>query len=159
MRRSVKFLHSISAIGMAGGLAAYMVVLAAAPDVVSIETHAALRGSLAQVARWLIVPSMVIVLITGLLAMIVHQAFMNQWWVLLKAVAGILIFEATLASIDAPAQQSARATAQALAGEIDAEQLAALMRDEWGAWWTLLALSAANVAVAIWRPSFRWRNR
>ena len=136
-----------------------MLVLAAAPDVVSIETHAALRESLAQVARWLIVPSMVVALSSGLLAMMVHTPFMNQWWVLFKAVAGILIFEATLASIDAPAQQSARAAVRALAGEIDADQLAALMRDEWGAWWTLLALSAANVAVAIWRPSFRWPIR
>lgn len=154
MRRTLKFAHTISAIGLAGGLAAYMLVIAATPEVTSLEAHASLRASLAVVAKWLILPSMLIVLVSGLLAMAVHYRFQEMPWVWIKALSGILIFEATLASVDAPAQQAAAATARAVAGEIDAATLKSLVRDEWVAWWILLALSAANVILAIWRPRF-----
>lgn len=159
MRQTLKFFHTLSAIGLAGGLAAYTFVIGAAPEVTSLEAHATLRSSLAIVAKWLILPSMLIVLVTGLLAMAVHHRFQEMPWVWVKALSGILIFEATLASVDAPAQQAAAATARAVAGEIDIATLERLVRDEWGAWWALLALSAANVALAIWRPTFRLNKK
>lgn len=155
-RKLLKFLHTMSAIGLAGGLAAYMMVLAAWPDVDSIESYAALRSSLAFVADWLILPSMVIVLVSGLLAMAAHYPFINTGWVLLKAVSGILIFEATLTSVGGPAGEAVTLTTRALEGDIDAARLDELVSDKWGAWWMLLALSAANVLIAIWRPKFRW---
>lgn len=158
MRRTLKFLHTASAVGLGGGLAAYMLVLAGSPEITSIETHATLRHSLAMLTKWLLLPSMLIVLVTGLLAIAAHYPFMEAPWVWVKALSGILIFEATLASVDAPAQAAAAAAQRALDGEIDAAELARLLRDEWGAWWMLLALSAANVALAIWRPRFGLRG-
>ena len=158
MRKLLKFLHTLSAIDLAGGLAAYMFVLAATPDEISLETYASLRRSLAATANWLILPSMLIVLVSGLLAMAVHFPFHNAPWVWVKAISGILIFEATLGGVDAPAQQALAAADRALAGEIDSVELTRLVRDEWAAWWTLLALSAANVALAIWRPQFGLRK-
>lgn len=154
MRRTLKFFHTLSAVGLTGGLAAYMFVIAMAPDIVSLEAHASLRASLASVAKWLILPSMLVVLVTGLLSMAVHSRFQEMPWVWIKAVSGILIFEATLASVDAPAQQAAVATARAAAGEIEIATLERLVRDEWGAWWALLVLSGANIALAVWRPRF-----
>jgi hypothetical protein len=156
LRKLLKFLHTMSAIGLAGGLASYMMVLAATPHPSTLETYASLRASLAFVADWLILPSMVIVLASGLLAMAAHYPFLNTGWVWLKAVSGILIFEATLTSVGGPAGEAAKLTSGALAGEVDAARLDRLVRDEWGAWWMLLALSTANVLVAIWRPRFRW---
>ncbi len=158
MRQLFKFLHTISAIGLAGGLAAHMLVLSAAPDITSLSEYAALRASLVPVTKWLLMPSMLLVLVTGLLAMAVTQAFMSAPWVWIKAVSGVLIFEASLASIDAPVKAAAAASAKAVAGEIDAATLAGLVRDEWGAWWALLGLAAANVALAIWRPRFGVRS-
>ena len=159
MRRLLKFLHTLSAIGLAGGLAAYMLVLSAAPDINSLDAYAALRASLVPVTKWLLMPSMLVVLVSGLLAMAVRPAFMEAPWVWVKALSGILIFEASLASIDAPIRAAAAASARAVAGEIDAAALAGLVRDEWGAWWMLLALAVANVGLAIWRPRFGLRNR
>ena len=159
MRRTMKFLHTASAIGLAGGMAAYIAVLIGAGEVTSLEAHAALRNGLALVSKWVILPSMLVVLVSGLLAIAVHYPFMEAPWVWVKALSGILIFEATLASVDAPAQRAAEAAQQALAGEIDASALAGLMRDEWGAWWMLLALAAANVALAIWRPKFGLKGK
>ena len=67
---------------------------------------------------------------------------------------GILIFEATLASVDAPAERAATAAARAVAGEIEVAELMTLVQDKWVAWWVLLGLAATNVVFAIWRPRF-----
>jgi hypothetical protein len=154
MRRLLKFLHTLAAIGFAGGLAAYMLVLTGAPEVSSVSEYAALRASLVPVTKWLLMPSMLLGLISGLLAMAVSPAFQNAPWVWAKALSGILIFEAGLSAIDAPIRSAAAASAQAVAGEVDPRILADLVRDEWGAWWALLGLAVANVALAIWRPRF-----
>jgi hypothetical protein len=158
MRRLLKFLHTLSTIGFAGGLAAYMLVLTAAPDVESLSEYAALRASLVPVTKWLLMPSMLIVLVSGLLAMAATPGFINAPWVWVKALSGILVFEAGLSAIDGPIRAAAAASARAVAGEIDAATLAGLVRDEWGAWWALLGLAVANVALAIWRPRFGVRD-
>ena len=154
----MKFCHTLGAVGLAGGLLAYMIVLGTGPDMTSLPEYASYRHSLAMVSRWLLLPSLIVVLLSGLLSMAVHFPFQNAWWVWIKAFSGILIFEATLANIDGPARRAAEASARAAAGEIDVATLATLVRDGWGAWWVLLALAAANVALAIWRPAFGTRR-
>jgi hypothetical protein len=160
-KRLIKFAHTVSSLGLIGGLAAYMLLLWVWPEVTSLEEYTALRASLAAVSGWLLLPSMIIVLVTGLLAMAVHYPYHEAPWVWIKALSGILVFEATLASVDGPAQAAATLSAQALAGEIDAATLATQVRDEWGAWWALLFLAVANVALATWRPRFNgaWKRR
>ncbi|MEM9531960.1 MAG: DUF2269 family protein [Pseudomonadota bacterium] len=155
LRRSLKFLHTASALGLTGGLAAYMMTLAYGPPPESLEAYAALRESLNTVANWLLTPSMVVVLVSGLLAMAAHYPYMEAPWVWVKAVSGILVFEATLGSLDAPAQRAAVAAQKALDGTIDQDRLNELIHNEWGAWWMILALSAANMILAIWRPRFK----
>ncbi|MEO0574072.1 MAG: hypothetical protein AAF004_01325 [Pseudomonadota bacterium] len=153
-RKLVKIIHSIAGIGYAGGLITYALVLIFAPEMSEASQHFALRVSLAGVSKWLILPSMILVVISGLLAMIVHYPFMNAPWVWLKALTGLLIFEATLASIDSPAQAAKRAATDAIDGNIDLATLNTLLDKEWLALWILLGLSAANVVLAIWRPRF-----
>ncbi len=154
MRRLMKFLHTTGAIGFAGGIAAYMIMVTYGPDISPTEDFARFRDALAVVSRWLIMPSMLLVLTSGLLAIAVHHPFQNAGWVWLKALTGLLVFEASLASIDGPAKRAAKAASDAVAGNIDAAQLAAGINDKWGALWVMLALSAANVVLAIWRPRF-----
>ena len=158
MRRLLKFLHSMAAVGMTGGLAAYMVVLHSAPEIGTVAEHAALRDSVAIVSKWLIVPSMAVVLLSGIFAMAIHFPFHNAPWVWLKLVAGILIFESTLATVDAAARKNAEAVTQAVAGEIDPAMLATAVKDYWGAWWVILALCVANIAVGVWRPWFGFKR-
>src|SRR6056297_2520311 len=152
MRRLLKFLHTMSTIGITGGLAAYMLVLATAPPVESLEAYAAMRESLAMLSKWLIMPSMLIVVLSGLLAIAAHFPFA-------EALAGILVFESTLMAIDGPAQRAAELSEKALGGEIAPAELAGLVSDEWGAWWILLALFTANVVLAIWRPRFGLKGK
>jgi len=129
-----------------------MLVLANGPALHDLPEYAALRHSLAMLSKWLIMPAMALSLASGLLAMAVHYPFQNLGWVWIKALLGLLIFESTLGSIDAPAQAAAAWSRKALTGEIDAAALPGLVDDKWVAWWTLLVLFAANVALAIWRP-------
>ena len=140
--------------GLIGGLAAYMLIVAnaAAPD--NIVEFAAARQTLALVSKYLIVPSLMAVLLSGVLSMAVHHPFHNAGWVWAKLLIGFLILESSLATIDAPARDAAAASARALAGEIDLATMATQVQDRWGAWWVLLALFAGNVAMAIWRPRF-----
>jgi len=159
MRRLLKFLHSVSGMGYAGGLAAYMLVLASAPPVDSLQSYADLRASLVPVTKWLLMPSMLICLISGLLAMAIHFPFQNAPWVWAKALSGLLVFESSLMAIDGPVKAAASASARAVTGEIDPATLQGLVRDEWGAWWALLAIAVANVALAIWRPRFGIKTR
>ena len=159
LKRSLKFLHLISAIGFAGGLAAYMLILFNHPDVTASADYAALRGALALIAKWMIVPSMIIAVCSGLLAMAFHFPYHDEPWVWAKALTGVLIFEASLMSIDAPAQRAAKATAQAVNGEIDMATLLTLVRDEWIALWVVLILAAANILLAVWRPRIRFGKR
>jgi len=154
MRRLMKFLHTLGAIGFAGGIATYMIVATYGPDVSATENYAQFREALAIVSRWLIMPSMLLVLTSGLLAIVTHHPFLNAGWVWVKAITGLLVFEASLASIDGPAQRASSAAAEAVAGNISVAELAASVHDKWGALWVMLALSAANVVLAIWRPRF-----
>lgn len=152
MRQIVKILHTTGSIGLAGGLAAFMMVLAAGPPHTELAEYAALRHSLAALSKWLILPSMLVTLTSGLLAIAVHFPFQDKGWVWLKALLGLLVFEASLASIDGPAQRAAAWSAAAVSGEIEAAALADLIDDKWGAWWMLLAIFAANVVLGVWRP-------
>ena len=158
MRKFVKILHTIAGLGFGGGMAAYIFILLAAPEITDISQHLVLRTSLAFVAKWLVLPSMIIAIVSGLIAMIVHHPFMNAPWVWAKALSGLLIFEATLASVDAPAQAAKRAAIAASNGEIGSVEMASLIRDEWTAWWILLALAVLNVIIGIWRPRFGIRR-
>ena len=158
-RRSVKFLHTFTGLGLVGGLAAYMLVLWAGPPVTSLSEYAAMRTSLAAVSKWLIMPSMLGVIVSGLIAMALNFSYMEAPWAWLKLLSGVLVFEGSLGGIDGPAQATALLSARALAGEVDAAALAAGVKDEWIAFWTLLFLSAANIALATWRPKFKRRRR
>jgi hypothetical protein len=55
------------------------------------------------------VPSLALVLISGLVSMIVHTPFQNAGWVWLKALLGFPLFVGTLITIDGLAQPWARA--------------------------------------------------
>ncbi len=157
-RRIVKIAHTLGSFGMAGGLAAFMLFVATGPDIAATEAYAAYRQSLNTISNWLILPSMVVTLFSGLIAMAIHFPYHNAGWVWLKLLLGLLVFESTLASVDGPAQQAAAAAQAAVAGEMSVAELSARISDKWVAWWILLTISALNVVLAILRPRFKRRR-
>lgn len=156
-RKIIKILHTLSAIGYTGGILAYLAVLLSAPEVPDLGEHLLMRRNIVLIVTWAILPSTLIVLISGLASMMAHSPFMNAPWVWLKLLAGVLVFEASLASIAGPAKASLRAVERAIAGEIDINTMNGLLQDKWMAMYVLLGISVANVVLGVWRPRFGQR--
>ena len=151
MGRFLKALHQIGGIGLAGSLAACIVLVATAPTD-SLAGYAAVRQGIAAISQWILVPSLAIVLVSGLLAIAANRAYHDAGWAWIKALLGIVMFEGTLITISASARRAAELSALAAAGGGDPAQLAEVLRTEWGSLWLILALSIANVLLAVWRP-------
>lgn len=133
LQRLIKILHEIGAAGVLGCFAACIVLIATAPTQ-SPVAYAAVRAGIAAIMRWLLVPSLAAVLVSGLLAIAANRAYANAGWAWVKALLGVTMFEGTLLTVGAGAQ---------------------LAHGEWSTLWLLLALSLANVVLAVWRPRFR----
>jgi hypothetical protein len=151
LAKSLKSLHEIGAIGTLGSLAACIVLLATAPATSAVAFAAVLQG-IASISKWLLVPSLVMVLISGLLAIAVNEAYKSAAWAWVKALLGLGTFEGTLLTVGSSARHAAELSALAASGQGDPAQLAQLLRTEWGGLWILAALALVNIALAVWRP-------
>jgi len=150
MKRFLKVLHTLGAVGLMGGFASVL-VLAGAAAAQPPEALAAVRAGLEVVATWLLLPSLLLVVLSGLLGIGVHRPFHNAGWVWLKAATGVLLFEATL-HLQASAKDAALLSRLALEGEGDAAILAEVLRGERLGLLVLLGVCLANVVLGVWRP-------
>ncbi len=148
----------LGAIGFMGGLAACLVLVA---NVAAEPTpsFAAVRQGIAMVNRWLIMPSLLLVLVSGLLAIAASDTYKNAGWAWMKAALGIVTFEGTLMTIVGNGRRVSEQVMAAAAGQSDAmTQVAAALRTEWGALWLMLGLGLVNIVLAVWRPRFGRRR-
>ncbi|MCJ2087383.1 hypothetical protein MKK88_15520 [Methylobacterium sp. E-005] len=152
MRRLLKFLHTMGSAGLLGALASLVVMLALTPPPTALLGYAAMRGAMGAVATWVFLPSLAVTLMSGLIAMAVNRAYLNAGWAWLKLATGVLMFEGGLVYVQGPMKQEAEQSARALSGLLDPAALAVSLPGERGTLWVLLAISAANVALGIWRP-------
>lgn len=128
LRKILKVLHEVSAAGIIGSIAACL-VLAARTFNSPLAEHIAARQDIADIARWVMLPSMVVVLISGLLAMAATSAYLDAVWVWIKAALGISVFEGTLVFVGHAAHQVATL-------------------------WLLMGVALINVVLSVWRPRF-----
>jgi hypothetical protein len=149
--RVLKLLHEIGAVGVMGSFAACIVLLLTAPRASTVAFAAVLSG-IAAIAKWLLVPSLAIVLLSGMLAIAATNAYKNAAWAWVKALLGISVFEGTLLTVGANARHAAELSALAVAGDGDAAELARVLHTEWGGLWILMAVSMLNMVLAVWRP-------
>ena len=152
MRRTLKFLHTMAAIGLLGAMAALLVLLHVAPPKTSLAGYAASRQAMGAICTWLFLPSLGLSLIAGLLAIAVNRAFHNAGWAWIKLISGVLLFEGGLQGIQGPMQDEAERSAAVLAGHGDVATLAASLGTESATVWVLFAVATANVVLGIWRP-------
>ncbi|NBC23066.1 MAG: DUF2269 family protein [Gammaproteobacteria bacterium] len=110
-RMVVKILHTLASAGLIGGLFAYMVLLAAAPQD-SAAAYADLRASIAAISNWVLLPSLAVALVTGLASMVVHGPFRDKSWAWIKAALGILMFKGVLTIVSAKADYAATVSAR-----------------------------------------------
>lgn len=151
MRNFLKVLHELSTVGVMGSLAACVVLARTAPQD-SLAGYAAVRQGIAAIEQWLLVPSLVLVLVSGLLAIVATRAYVNAGWPWLKALLGLGMLEGTFLTVSSRGREAAELSAQALSGAGDPAQLAEVLRTEGIGLWTLLVMSLANIIVGVWRP-------
>lgn len=154
MRRLMKFLHTIGAIGLMGAMACLLVLLGFTPQPSQLPQYALMRGAMGGIATWIFLPSIGLTLIAGLLAMAVNRGFHNAGWAWAKLATGVVVFEGSFVGIQGPMQQEAELSARALAGEVDIATLAASLDAERGTLWLMLAVATLNVVLGVWRPRF-----
>ena len=134
-----------------GAMGALTVVIMVAPPVISPSGYIVLMNAMAKIAAWIIMPSLLLTVVAGLLAIAVTPGFQDAGWVWMKAATGILILEGGL-HVLGPIQDEAKRGAGALAAGIDPTSMARLFTAERNTLWVLLAVSAANIALGVWRP-------
>jgi hypothetical protein len=153
VRQLLKALHEIGAIGTLGSFAACIVLLASSSSESLVARAAVLQG-IASIAKWLMVPSLAIVLVSGLLAIAATEAYKNAAWAWVKALLGIGTFEGTLLTVGASARHAAELSVLAAAGRGDTIELGQVLRTEWGGLWIMAVLALVNIVLAVWRPRF-----
>jgi hypothetical protein len=151
IRKLLKFLHEVGAMGVMGAFAVCIVLLINAPSD-SLIAYAAVMRQIALINRFILVPSLAAVLISGLLAIAATESYKNAAWAWIKALLGLSTFEGTLLTVGASARRAADLSSLALTGQGDAVELAQVIHTEWGGLWVLSALVVINIVLAVWRP-------
>ena len=147
----LKFLHTLSAAGLTGGLGCYMVLLAYAPQDTP-AAYANLRQTIAMVSNYILIPSLAIALVSGLLAMAAHTPFMEKGWAWVKTAMGLLMFKGVLTVVGAKADHAASVSRKIAEGEDVKVVLENALAYEWGTLWVVMALTVANIILGVWRP-------
>lgn len=130
MRKGSKVLHTLSACGLIGGLACYMVVLLTAPHD-SPAAYADLRQSIKAISDYVLLPSLAVALLSGIVSMMVHRPFRDQGWAWLKAAMGLLMFKGVLTVVGAKADHAAVVSRRIADGEATADVLSEALTLEW----------------------------
>jgi hypothetical protein len=159
MRRLLKFLHTMGAIGLMGAMGCLLVLLAFTPTPNSLVTsslaeYALIRQAMGAIAGWIFMPSLALTLVAGLVAMGLNPGYQSAGWAIAKLATGVLVFEAGLTGVVGPMQDEAERSANVLAGRADIATLAQSLGPEQNTLWLLLAIATVNVVLGIWRPRF-----
>ena len=146
LRRGTKFLHEVASIGFGGGLAVCLLINLTAPRALPGEFMAA-RQVYAAIAHYIVIPSMAIVVLSGLIALAATRGFMDSGWAWVKALLGLSVFEATLVIVGSSSHEAELALAASNSAMLDA-----FLRSERNTLLLLIAVTVANVVLAVWRP-------
>ena len=159
MRQTYKFMHTLGAIGMMGAMACLLILLHHLPEPQALDEYARLRIAMGDIASWILLPSLGLVLVGGLLALGMNSAYHNAGWAWLKLATGILVFEWTLTAIQGPIQTQAEVAMRALAGKINVSEIEHTVGAEQISLWIMLGVATVNVVLGIWRPRLTRRKR
>ncbi len=152
-RRLIKVVHEIGAIGVTGAFASCLVMAMKKPDA-QLLAYAAAREQIAFVSQWLMMPSLVLVILSGFLAMLLQPAYYDAGWVWVKAALSLSLFEGTLIIMGNAADRATQLSALAASRHAGAAELTEAVHAERMTLWLLLTVCLANIVLAVWRPRF-----
>lgn len=149
--RVVKVIHFLGLVGFVGGLAA-SAVLTGFADQAPPGVLAALRLAIAEVGESLVVPSLILVIVSGMLLVVARPTLVHARWVWAKAVIAVLMAVISLAVVQPGVRRAAVLASEAALGTPvrDAMVLATSAESLGGMAVMLLALAA--LVLAVWRP-------
>jgi hypothetical protein len=157
MRRPLKFIHTVATAALVGALALQLVIAFRYNPALAANDATALgaRAVLVEVTRWVMGPSLVICVVSGLLLMGLNKTFASAGWVWAKALLGLMLVKGVITIQDPAVHELYALATQGIAGNADAlAELARLTRMEWLGGWLALALAVAAIAFGVWRPRF-----
>ena len=147
-RLGLKALHELASIAFGGALLVCLVINGTA-DRSSPADFLAARRLFATVAQVVLVPSMGVVVVSGLLALAATHGYLRARWAWVKALLGLSLFQATLLVVGSASRQADLTAALAASDTALAD---AMLRAECITLVLLLVLCVANVLLAVWRP-------
>ena len=152
IKKTLKILHTLGSIGLTGAVAVHLLLLGMAPGPESIAEHAVIRNAIAEIANWILLPSLAVVFLSGLLSMAYHRPFLQLGWVWIKAILSLSVFTSILVFVHGTAIRTAEVTQAAADGEIRVDEIPQYVHNEALVLWIILLVCIANVVLGIWRP-------
>jgi len=154
MKKALKFIHTIGSIALVGGLLFLLLGWRALADSSDPDALYVYYSQTDVAARWLILPGMISMLLSGMLSMMVGPGFYNAGWVWAKLALGLSVFEGTLLSIQGPAQKAGAIATKYGNREVDGTALVAINGPNEMAIFVVLLVCLVATAFGIWRPRF-----
>jgi hypothetical protein len=145
--------HDIASIGFGGALASCLVINLTTNPAAPGEFLAA-RHVFAAIAKYVMVPAMAIMMLSGLIALAATRGYRDAGWAWLKAIFGINVFAATLLLAGSAGNLGEIAAAVSVS---DLVSLQRQLRSERITLWLLIALVVLNVVLAVWRPKLTFK--
>jgi len=149
----IKLLHYASLVGLAGGIVVSL-VLADTIDATSPSATAGMHAAIALLCGALIVPSMILMLLTGMLLVVARPHLIGARWVWVKATLGVVTGAVILLALQPAVKAAAAMSATGALGEAAPSQLASVVASEHAAAWWTLGLVLFAMVIAVWRPRF-----
>lgn len=157
MRRMLKFVHTVATTGLVGAFLMQLILswqgIGTQPDVTDRTAVLGARLVLLDVVRWVLIPSVALLVLTGLWSMAASKAYSSAGWAWLKALLGLVLLKAVLLINHSAARDIVEWLQQTGVPDAQARwELARLARMEWLGTWVALGVSVAAIALGIWRP-------
>lgn len=154
MRKALKFAHTVASMALVAGLLFLLFGWHAIDDSSDARALYLYYSQSAVAARWLILPGMISMILSGMLSMMVGTGFYNAGWVWAKLALGLSVFEGTLLTIQGPAQKAGAIAAQYGRQEVDASALLSINGPNELAIFAVLSICLIATGIGIWRPRF-----
>lgn len=165
MRAWLLWLH-LASVALLGGALAALLLMHGAVGAESPLSFGAVRQVMAMAADTLLLPSMLAMLVTGMLLLVARPTLIDARWVWAKAALGTLLALVVLLQLT-PALKTAtllavnEAASSALQtpGIARAQQtIGAALQGEAIGLWACIAMVLAAMALAVWRPGLGRRD-